>query len=143
MKRTFAAAIALSLIAGSVTSAHADGWDHDRHDRGREQRDYRDHGNDRHDYRRDEYRDHRDNWHDHFAARGYYRLEEPRYHDHAWRGDERFPAAYYAPHYVVENYGAYRLRPPPRGCHWVRVDSDVVLTAIATGAVIEVVSNLF
>ena len=142
MKRTFAAAIALSLIAGSVTSAYADGWDHhhdDRHDdRRHERRDDRDHRDDHRDFYRDE---RHDNWHEHFDARSYYRPRE--YRPYAWRGEERFDRPYYAPRYVVENYGAYRLRPPPRGCHWVRVDNDVLLTAIATGAVIEVVSNLF
>ena len=141
MKRTFAAAIALSLLAASVSSAHADGRDNDRHDRSHERRESRDHQGDYHDYRRDEHRDYRDHRHDRFAEHGYYRPEESRYY--AWHGGERFVRPYYAPRYVVENYGAYRLRPPPRGCHWVRVDNDMLLTAIATGAVIEVVSNLF
>jgi Ni/Co efflux regulator RcnB len=141
MKRTFAAAIALSLIAGSATSAYADGRDHDRDDHGHERHEYRDHRDERPNYRHEERRDNHEHWRDRFNAREYYRPHE--YRSYAWRGEERFPPAYYAPRYVVENYGAYRLRPPPRGCHWVRVDNDVLLTAIATGAVIEVVSNLF
>jgi Ni/Co efflux regulator RcnB len=53
------------------------------------------------------------------------------------------PRAYYASRYVVHDYNAYHLHRPPHGHHWVRVDRDVVLTAIATGAVVAVVSNLF
>jgi Ni/Co efflux regulator RcnB len=34
-----------------------------------------------------------------------------------------------APGYVVEDYGRYRLRPPPRGYDWVRVGDDFVLVA--------------
>jgi Ni/Co efflux regulator RcnB len=30
---------------------------------------------------------------------------------------------------VVENYGRYRLRPPPRGYDWVRVGDDFLLVA--------------
>jgi Ni/Co efflux regulator RcnB len=37
----------------------------------------------------------------------------------------------------------YRLRPPPRGHYWVRVDNDVLLTAIATGLIVDVAYNLF
>jgi Ni/Co efflux regulator RcnB len=32
---------------------------------------------------------------------------------------------------------------PPHGHQWVRVDHDVVLAAIATGAVVAVVNDLF
>jgi Ni/Co efflux regulator RcnB len=65
------------------------------------------------------------------------------YHEHKWRKGERLPATYRAKTYVVEDYNVYRLRPPPRGYHWVRVNNDVVLAAIATGAVLEVMNDLF
>jgi Ni/Co efflux regulator RcnB len=51
--------------------------------------------------------------------------------------------AYYAPRYVVHDYGHYRLRQPPRGHHWVRVNNDVVLAAITGGVVAEVVTGMF
>jgi Ni/Co efflux regulator RcnB len=35
------------------------------------------------------------------------------------------------------------LHRPPHGHHWVRVDGDVVLAAIATGVIVAVVSDLF
>jgi Ni/Co efflux regulator RcnB len=35
------------------------------------------------------------------------------------------------------------LYAPPRGYSWVRVDSDIVLAALATGLVLDVVHNEF
>ena len=40
---------------------------------------------------------------------------------------------YYARPYRIYDYRGYRLRHPPHGHHWVRVDRDAVLVAIATG----------
>jgi Ni/Co efflux regulator RcnB len=51
--------------------------------------------------------------------------------------------AYYAPRYVVYDYGRCGLRAPPYGYHWVRVDGDVVLAAIATGVILDVIYNQF
>jgi Ni/Co efflux regulator RcnB len=50
---------------------------------------------------------------------------------------------YYAPGYVVRDYYTYQLPEPPYGCRWVRVDGNVVLAAIATGVVLDVVYNVF
>jgi Ni/Co efflux regulator RcnB len=44
---------------------------------------------------------------------------------------------------VVYDYGRYGLYAPPRGCHWVRVGNDVLLTAVTTGVVVNIVSDLF
>jgi Ni/Co efflux regulator RcnB len=41
------------------------------------------------------------------------------------------------------DHHAYHLHAPPRGYHWVRVNHDVVLAAIATGIVLEVLYNHF
>jgi Ni/Co efflux regulator RcnB len=38
----------------------------------------------------------------------------------------------------VRDYGYYRLRPPPRGYHWVRADNDYLLVAIATGVILDI-----
>jgi hypothetical protein len=38
---------------------------------------------------------------------------------------------------VVHDYGHYRLRPPPRGYHWVRADNDYLLVGIATGIILD------
>ena len=45
--------------------------------------------------------------------------------------------------YVLHDYRAVRLYAPPRGHHWVRVNHDVVLAAIATGIVLDVLYNRF
>jgi Ni/Co efflux regulator RcnB len=53
------------------------------------------------------------------------------------------PRAYYAPQYVVVNYRERGWRAPPRGYHWVRVNNDVVLAAVATGVVLDILFNQF
>lgn len=35
----------------------------------------------------------------------------------------------------VNDYGRYRLRPPPRGHRWVRVDNQFILISIAGGLI--------
>ena len=65
------------------------------------------------------------------------------YYSHRWGRGERLPVAYYAPRYVVSDYDRCGLRAPPYGYHWVRVDSDVALAAIATGVILDVVYNQF
>ncbi len=65
------------------------------------------------------------------------------YYEHSWRRGERLPVAYYERPYVIDDYRAYRLRRPPRGYHWVRVDNDAVLAAVATGIVVESVFDIF
>jgi Ni/Co efflux regulator RcnB len=76
-----------------------------------------------------------------FYGGAYYRPYGYRYN--SWRYGDYLPGAYYAPRYIVRDYRAYRLYAPPRGYHWVRVDNDVVLAAIASGLVVSVVGNLF
>jgi Ni/Co efflux regulator RcnB len=157
MKSMLAAAMALSLVIGSITTAttaHADGRGHDRRDHAvdADSRGHRDH----HDHRD---RDHRRDYGDHDGDRrndGDYRrgylqgrhdagryIRPHGYYHHSWRRGERLPVAYYGKRYVVRNYSAYRLRSPPRGYHWVRVDRDVVLAAVTTGVVVSIVSDLF
>jgi Ni/Co efflux regulator RcnB len=60
-----------------------------------------------------------------------------------WHRGARLPASYYAPRYIVNDYGYYGLRRPPRGHCWVRVNGDVVLAALASGVIVEVVNDLF
>jgi Ni/Co efflux regulator RcnB len=52
------------------------------------------------------------------------------------------PRAYYAPNYYV-NYSSYGLAAPPYGCHWVRVQNDVLLIDIATGEVVDILYGFF
>ncbi|MET0497782.1 MAG: RcnB family protein [Steroidobacteraceae bacterium] len=152
MKTLLAAAVSLSLIAGAVTPAYADNRDHDRqqwrnddrhHDGRHDDRNDHDrnrgHDNDRRDYRSGYIEGRRDQ---HRYDAGRYVV--PRgYQARSWHRGDRLPPAYYSSRYVINDYRAYRLYAPSRGQHWVRVNNDVLLTAVATGAVIAVVSGLF
>ena len=136
--------------------------DNDRHDnrqydhrdyRRYDQRDYRrnDHRNDwRYEHRNDHRYDRRD-WDRNYGFRhydgrryDYGRYVRPSgYYYRPWRYGDRLPYGYYSDRYVVNNYHAYRLRPPPYGYHYVRVDHDVVLAAIASGIVVSAVFGIF
>jgi Ni/Co efflux regulator RcnB len=150
MKRFAVAAIALSLLGTSVAMADGHhGWDH----RGDYRGDHREwHGDGRY-HDADRWREHRD-WEARHDWRGYHDWRGERFHDddyfrhgyrfgHLWHRGERLSPAYYAPSYVVRDYYTYQLPPPPYGCRWVRVDGNVVLAAIATGVVLDVVYNVF
>jgi Ni/Co efflux regulator RcnB len=78
--------------------------------------------NDRRDERRDERAQERD------AHHRYHKGERLREEE---RRDE----------YVVNDWHARNLREPPRGYHWVRNGDDVVLAAIATGVIADVIVN--
>jgi Ni/Co efflux regulator RcnB len=54
---------------------------------------------------------------------------------------QRLPSSYNA--YVVNDYGRYGLRAPPRGYHYVRNGNDVVLAAVAGGLITAVIAGLF
>jgi len=120
----------------------------DRRDERSDRRDdRRDDRWDRRDDRRDDRWDRRDdrrdwrNGHGRIQAGHYY---YPRgYRPNHWRRGDRLPVAYYGRPYVIRDYDRCHLRPPPRGYHWVRVDHDVVLAAIATGIVLDVLYNHF
>jgi Ni/Co efflux regulator RcnB len=78
------------------------------------------------------------------APRYYGHYLPPRgYVVHRWSRGERLPVGYYAPRYVVADYRDCGLRAPPMGYHWVRVNNDAVLAAVATGVVLDVAFNLF
>ncbi|HEY6641990.1 RcnB family protein [Povalibacter sp.] len=141
MKRLLVAALAASTLMGTVAMADSHGRDRAHHGHAR---------SDRHDDRRQANdRGRHGHHHDRHEGRGDGRYQVVRYappkgHRHnTWHRGARLPAAYYAPRYVIHNYDTYRLRPPPRGHHWVRVDNDVVLAAITTGVVMQVVNGLF
>ena len=53
----------------------------------------------------------------------------------------RLPPQYRQPQYVVNDWRAHGLRPPPRGYYWVQNGSDYVLAAIATGVISAVIIN--
>jgi Ni/Co efflux regulator RcnB len=55
----------------------------------------------------------------------------------AWRRGERLPPYYRSRYVVVDDYYRYRLRPPPRGYHWVRDDrGDYLLVGLTTGVIL-------
>jgi Ni/Co efflux regulator RcnB len=161
MKRILAAALAATLLTGPLL---AEARDHDRdrgsrHERGghrdndRKHHRHHDHRSERRHVERHVHRHvdvHRHvhvnrhvevRRHPRFHVGHYYR--PVGYRPYTWHRGARLPAAYCAPRYIVHDYHAYDLYRPPHGHHWVRVDGDVVLAAIATGAVVAVVNNLF
>jgi Ni/Co efflux regulator RcnB len=123
-----------------------DRWD--RHDERRDDRwdrrdERRDDRWDRRDERRDDRWDRRDDRRDWRRVNaGPYRFPHG-YRAHYWRRGDRLPATYYSRPYVIRDYRACNLRAPPRGHHYVRVNQDVVLAAIATGLVLEVFRDYF
>lgn len=145
MKRVAATAIALSLLSASVVMAkeHRDA-----------RRDPPHRSSQRVDDRRgeNERRWNEPRWHSDRDEHGRARDMRSRgpvydrpagYRDYLWGRGQRLPSAYYAQPYWVSNYGDYRLRAPPRRCHWVRVNHDVLLTALATGVVLDVMYDYF
>lgn len=147
-KRLLAAALSCSLL-GVSSMAWADdhrGRDRDRHEHRKEHR--HEHRGDRHDkhdrkeWRRDHHRD--DRWHR--ARRGppprvvvekHYHAA-PRHH-HRWARGEYVPRMYRGSPYVVADYHAYHLAPPPRGHQWINVGADYFLIGVATGVVLQAV----
>jgi Ni/Co efflux regulator RcnB len=141
---------------------HRNGPDHDRRDWDR--RDNRDHnrpsyGHDNrgHDNRgwdryRNDWNRHPNYWDnrrhdraDHARYRfhyGYYTRPSGYYH-RAWHRGDRLPRSWYGPSYIVYDWHPYRLYSPPHGYHWVRVGDDVLLTAVATGIVLDVIYNIW
>jgi Ni/Co efflux regulator RcnB len=97
-------------------ASHPNYWDNRRHDR----RDYA-----RYRYQYGSYR----------APYGYtYRV---------WHRGDYLPRAYYGRSYIVSDWRPYRLYAPPYGYHWVRVGNDVLLTALATGVVLDVLYDIW
>ena len=92
--------------------------------------------------------DRRDNRYS-YGGRYYDRYRGPAYYYprgysyRTWGRGQRLPGAYFASPYYVDNWAAYRLRPPPRGYRYVRVGNDVVLAAIAGGLIAEVINGVF
>ncbi|HEV2621404.1 MAG TPA: RcnB family protein [Frateuria sp.] len=135
MKFLLSALLALPLMVASGAAladqdhGHGQGRDHDDHDR---RGDWHDGDRDRGDWH-DGDRD-RGDWHDNGHGHGHY--------DNGWHGRHHWERGrrYDGPIVIIRDYDSYRLRPPPRGYHWVRDDSgDYVLVAIATGIILDYV----
>jgi Ni/Co efflux regulator RcnB len=65
----------------------------------------------------------------------------PVYAPPSWRRGDRLPPAYWGPHYRVMDYPHYHVYAPPYGYQWVHVNNELLLTALATGLVLDVVYN--
>lgn len=72
-------------------------------------------------------------------AQTYYSRPDYRPSYRAWTRGAYLPRSYWG--HRVNDYRSYRLRQPPRGYHWVRVNNDYVLAAIATGLIADVILN--
>jgi Ni/Co efflux regulator RcnB len=112
---TLVAALAVAIPAISMADPHHD----------------HDHGSDR--ARADWHHD-RPDW-DHPGYRhDYYRGAGP---NHDWQRGNRLPREYWGPRYVVNDWHGHHLSAPPRGYHWVQVNGDYVLAAVATGIILD------
>jgi Ni/Co efflux regulator RcnB len=58
-----------------------------------------------------------------------------------WRRGDRLPNEYRGRSYVVNDWRAHRLQPPPRGYQWVGVGADFVLVAVATGLIAQIIAS--
>lgn len=160
MKRFATALLAAVTFAAPMTlptQAAAQRYDRDRHwddDDRDDRRDWRrERRDDRRNYRRG-YRDGRrddDRWDRRrhngywYGSRWYYGPPPAHWRDHArydyrrWRRGDRLPS-YYRSHYDRVDWRYHRLRPPPRGYHYVRDDrGDYLLVGIATGVILGVI----
>ena len=114
MKRVIIAAAILSIVGGTAASAQP----------------YRDRDRDgvpnRYD-RRDNRYSYGGRYYDRYRGSPY---AYPRgYTYRSWARGQYLPRAYFASPYYIDNWAAYRLRPPPRGYRYVRVGNDIVLAA--------------
>ncbi|MEZ5994623.1 MAG: RcnB family protein [Hyphomonadaceae bacterium] len=144
---TFAAPLAISTDAAAQhRSDRHHGYD--RNDRGHDRWD--DRRGERHAYRegrRDQRRWDRRAYNGYnYRGRWYYGPPPQAYAPYAtygyraWRRGDRLPRYYRDSYYVVRDYDRYRLRPPPRGYHYVRDDrGDYLLVGIATGVILSVI----
>ena len=102
----------LAVSALAPLASHAQDRDHDR----RWDRDHRYEQRDRGDRDRDDRGD---------------RVDIERRADrmawHRWNRGERIPPEYRDRQYMIDDWRAHRLAPPPRGYHWVGVGGDYYL----------------
>ena len=55
-----------------------------------------------------------------------------------WRKGDRLPREYRDRQYVIDDWRAYRLAPPPRGYSWVGIGGDYLMVQISTGMILRV-----
>lgn len=140
MKKLLSRSVAFALMAmfasGSVLAQ--DQYQDNRHDRDHhsQNQDHRDH--DRHDDRHDRHADRRD--HDQGHGRVHYANWQDRGRHEGWYKRGGYLPVEYRTRYVVTDWRHDRLRPPPRGYHWVRSDDgDFLLVAITSGIIVDLI----
>ena len=119
-------------------------WDRHR-DHNDHAREYRHHDN-RWNHRGWDRRDWRRSWNHGWSGSRYRsstRYYFPRgYTARHWSIGVRLPSVFYGASYYV-NYTSYGLAPPPWGCQWIRIDSDVVLVDLASGEILDVLYGFY
>jgi Ni/Co efflux regulator RcnB len=157
MKRALLASLTIAMLSVPLLS---DAQDRGRHDRGRDAVAHLHHGQqaapDRRGYRAPVVQR---NVHVHvqqtpawhapaWQGRPSHRYHAPRYapprgyQARHWQRGHTLPPSYRSTGYVID-YRHYRLPPPPRGYHYVRVDDHAVLAAIASGLIADVLFGMF
>ncbi|RQH01131.1 RcnB family protein [Paraburkholderia dinghuensis] len=58
-----------------------------------------------------------------------------------WHRGDRLPMEYRDRNYTVDDWHQHGLSAPPRGYHWVGVNGDYVLAAIATGVITSIIMS--
>lgn len=61
--------------------------------------------------------------------------------NHDWHKGDRLPENYRDKHYEVTDWRSHHLSAPPSGYHWVNVNGDFVLAAVATGVIADLLLN--
>lgn len=83
---------------------------------------------------------------DHHRGRVEQRYNNHSRDNHQWRDfrrGERFDYRYARNYQAIGNPRVYRLRPAPRGQHWVRSGNNALLVGVASGIVASVIANAF
>lgn len=118
---------------------HDHGRDHDQ-DRGHDHDDGR--GYDRDRDHRDYDRDRRDDHDRDRDRRDYVIVHDRGMHEGWYRRGGYVPVEYRDRRYVVDDWRAYRLAPPPPDHQWVRSDNgEFLLVAISTGIIADIILN--
>jgi Ni/Co efflux regulator RcnB len=56
-----------------------------------------------------------------------------------WAKGQRLDQGYRRNYINARDYRRYRLRQPPRGYQWVRVDNDFIMVSVATGLISSII----
>ena len=153
------------IIAGLMAATMMPSLVLAQEDRREERRDQRDDRRDDRSDRRDDHRGNRDGRREYRqdfreAQRDWGRDDWRRYRDQnrdiyrgaGWRSDFRYQAfrpgirialPFYAPRYVIGDYGRYHLPRPGFNQRWVRHFNDVLLVDTRSGIVVDVFRNFY